>query len=303
MELDHEFTVPVPVGHAWPVLLDVERVAPCMPGATLDSIDDDEFTGRLKVRLGAMTITYRGSARFTGRDESARTVTIEGTGKEARGSGTASATVQAQLHDEGEQTRVTVHTKLNVTGRPAQFGRGILSEVGGKLVKRFADNLAAELARDQKPAEAAGSGDTGAPTAPPITTPAPPVGGPAGAADTPPPAPAAESAATAAPGADTAQDAEANEAGAAEGARVAAESGTGTGAPAGATARAEARPAAPATGSGATAERAPRERRHRPAAEAIDLLEVAGPSIAKRVGPVLAGLAVLWTVWRLLRRK
>ena len=144
MELDHEFTVPVPVDQAWPVLLDVERIAPCMPGATLDSIDGDEFTGRLKVRLGAMTITYRGSARIAGRDESARTVTIDGTGKEARGSGTASATVHAQMHDEGERTRVTVHTKLNVTGRPAQFGRGILSEVGGKLVKRFADNLAEE---------------------------------------------------------------------------------------------------------------------------------------------------------------
>lgn len=301
MELDHEFTVPVPVDRAWPVLLDVERVAPCMPGATLDSIDDDEFKGRLKVRLGAMTITYRGSARFAGRDESSRTVTIEGTGKEARGSGTASATVQAQLHDEGERTRVTVHTKLNVTGRPAQFGRGILSEVGGKLVKRFADNLAEELSRDEKPAAdtaAAGAGD-GTPTAPPtVTTTAPPAGEPAGATGTPSTVPGAETVGETVPDVTAARP---------EDAGIPAESGPGTGAPAATPATpaaAEARPAAPADASGAAAaERAPGERRHRPAAEAIDLLEVAGPSIAKRVGPVLAGLAVLWTIWRLLRRK
>src|SRR4051812_4957543 len=154
MELDHEFTVPVPVEQAWPVLLDVERIAPCMPGATLDSIDGDEFTGRLKVRLGAMTITYRGTARIASRDEKAHTVTIEGSGKEARGSGTAKATVRATLHDEGEQTRVTVHTTLNVTGRPAQFGRNILSEVGGRLIGRFAGNLADEITREEAPAKA-----------------------------------------------------------------------------------------------------------------------------------------------------
>ncbi len=261
MELDHEFTVPVPVDQAWPVLLDVERIAPCMPGATLDSIDDDEFTGRLKVRLGAMTITYRGSARFTKRDESVRTVTIEGTGKEARGSGTASATVHARLHDEGARTRVTVHTTLNVTGRPAQFGRGILSEVGGKLVKRFADNLAEELAREETPAGTAASDDAGG-TDGPAETGTETTSGEG--------APAAEPAAAAAPASGT-------------------EAAEGTGV---------------TTGSGAgAAEQAAAERRQRPAAEAIDLLEVAGPSIAKRVGPVLAGLAVLWTIWRLLRRK
>ncbi|MGH3390900.1 MAG: SRPBCC family protein, partial [Actinomadura sp.] len=148
MELDHEFTVPVSVDRAWSVLLDVERLAPCVPGATLDSIDGDEFTGRLKVKLGAMTITYKGAAKILVADESTHSVTLEGTGKEARGSGTASVTVLAQLHDEGESTRVTVRTELNVTGRPAQFGRNILSEVGGKLIGRFAGALAEELAAD-----------------------------------------------------------------------------------------------------------------------------------------------------------
>src|SRR5689334_4719046 len=184
MELDHEFTVPVPVDQAWPVLLDVERIAPCMPGATLDSVDGDEFTGRLKVKLGAMTITYKGSARIASRDEDAHTVTIEGMGKEARGSGTASATVQAQLHEDGDQTRVTVHTKLNITGRPAQFGRSILAEVGGKLIGRFADNLAKEIASPAgsakateapaSPAEAV-SGNGAPKTVEPAETPAAPV--------------------------------------------------------------------------------------------------------------------------------
>src|SRR5512139_353909 len=150
MELEHEFIVPVPVEAAWSLLLDVERVAPCMPGATLDSVDGEEFAGRMKVRLGAMTITYRGTARIVSADEAARTVTIEASGKEARGSGTASATVRARLDDEGGVTRVTVNTKLNVTGRPAQFGRNILSEVGAKLIDRFAKGLAAELESGEK---------------------------------------------------------------------------------------------------------------------------------------------------------
>lgn len=145
MELDHEFTVPVPVDEAWPVLLDLERVAPCIPGATLDSVEGEEFTGRLKVKVGAMTITYRGSGRIVAADPAEHTVTIEGSAKEARGSGTASATVQANLFEADGATRVTVHTKLNVTGRPAQFGRNLLAEVGAKIIARFAANLAEEI--------------------------------------------------------------------------------------------------------------------------------------------------------------
>ncbi|GAA2450655.1 SRPBCC family protein [Actinomadura vinacea] len=158
MELDHEFTVPVPVDQAWSVLLDVERVAACMPGATLDSVDGEEYAGRLKVKVGAMTITYRGTARITAADESARAVTLEAAAKEARGSGTASATVVSRLHDEGGTTRVAVHTKLNVTGRPAQFGRNILSEVGAKLISRFATALAEELENPSGPATAPAAG-------------------------------------------------------------------------------------------------------------------------------------------------
>ncbi|WP_231335380.1 SRPBCC family protein [Actinomadura graeca] len=173
MELDHDFTVPVPVDQGWNVLLDVERVAACMPGATLDSIDGEEYKGRLKVKVGAMTITYRGTARIVSADESSRTVTLEAGGKEARGSGTASATVQARLHEQEDgTTRVTVRTKLNVTGRPAQFGRNILSEVGSKIIDRFAKALAEELESPsaETPEKAPSAGDT-KPATKPDTTP------------------------------------------------------------------------------------------------------------------------------------
>ncbi|GAA3758554.1 carbon monoxide dehydrogenase subunit G [Spinactinospora alkalitolerans] len=146
--LNNEFTVPVPVERAWAVLLDVERIAPCMPGATLDSVEGDTFTGRVKVKVGPITVTYRGEARFTGKDEAARVVGITANGKEARGTGTASADVTATLREEGSATRVTVQTDLNVTGRVAQFGRGVMADVSAKLVDKFAANLAAELERD-----------------------------------------------------------------------------------------------------------------------------------------------------------
>jgi carbon monoxide dehydrogenase subunit G len=148
MELEHSFTVPVPMDRAWDVLLDVERVAPCMPGATLDSVNGDEITGRIKVKVGPISMTYAGTAKFTERDRDAGVVTLEASGKETRGAGTASASVRSQLEAEGDQTHVTVHTNLNVTGKPAQFGRGVMTEVGGKLIGIFAGNLAAMLAAE-----------------------------------------------------------------------------------------------------------------------------------------------------------
>ncbi|WP_243712815.1 SRPBCC family protein [Actinomadura sp. 6K520] len=267
MELDHDFTVPVPVDQAWSVLLDVERVAACMPGATLDSIEGEEFKGRMKVKVGAMTITYRGSAHIVSADESSRTVTMEASAKEARGSGTAAATVQAKLVDEGDTTRVTVHTKLNVTGRPAQFGRNILSEVGSKIISRFAKALEEEL-------ESSGEQPSGA--------------------------------------------AQAEGAGQAESAGQAAEPETGGGsvteitpesaaAPAAAEASGEAAdaPEAPAEPQAAAAPAAKRERPLRVAREddAIDLLEVAGPSVAKRAVPAVGGLVGLLVAFRLLARR
>ncbi|MCO5969423.1 SRPBCC family protein [Actinoallomurus soli] len=273
MELDHEFTVPVPVDQAWRVLLDVERIAPCMPGATLDAAETDEFTGRLKVRLGAMTVTYRGTARIASRDEEARTVVIEASGKEARGPGTASATVQARLNEDDGRTRVTVHTKLNVTGRPAQFGRGILAEVGGRLIGRFADNLAAELAAEPEETEG-----TGAPAE----------------------ARAEEEAASAAISEEAVGTAAEKESGTAAASPAEATEPAG---PAEATEQAQ---AAPEPVTAARPAEPPARREAAPArreAEPIDLLQVAGPSVVKRVAPVAAALVLLWTVWRLIRRR
>jgi uncharacterized protein len=146
MELKHSFTVPVPLDRAWDVLLDVERVAPCMPGATIDSVEGDEIKGRIKVKLGPVSMTYAGTAQITERDPDARVVTLQASGKETRGAGTAAATIRSELHDQGGQTEVTVHTSLNVTGRPAQFGRGMMADVSAKLIGVFASNLAGMLA-------------------------------------------------------------------------------------------------------------------------------------------------------------
>jgi carbon monoxide dehydrogenase subunit G len=166
MELEHSFTVPVPEARAWEVLLDVERVAPCMPGASLDSVDGDEIKGRIKVKVGPIAMTYAGTAKFTERDAQGHVIVLTASGKETRGAGTASATVRSVLEGQDGQTHVTVHTSLNVTGRPAQFGRGVMAEVGGKLIGIFASNLAemlaAESAGPAEPAEpAAATGTTG----------------------------------------------------------------------------------------------------------------------------------------------
>src|SRR5215472_16369233 len=156
MELEHSFTVPVPKSRAWDVLLDVERVAPCMPGATLDSVDGDEIRGRIKVKVGPISMIYAGTAQIVERDEKAGIVRLDASGKETRGAGTASASVRSLLEDRGKETHVTVLTTLNVTGKPAQFGRGVMNEVGGKLLGIFATNLAAMLAQaDDEPVSGA----------------------------------------------------------------------------------------------------------------------------------------------------
>ncbi len=145
MQLENSFTVPVPIDEAWRVLLDIERIAPCMPGAALDSVDGDDFTGRVKVKLGPINLTYQGKASFIEKDEAAHKAVIDARGKDQRGNGTAAAVVTAKLAAEGAITRVDVLTDLNITGRPAQFGRGVMTDVGNKLLGQFADKLAAQL--------------------------------------------------------------------------------------------------------------------------------------------------------------
>jgi carbon monoxide dehydrogenase subunit G len=160
MELDNSFTVPVPPEQAWDVLLDVKRIAPCMPGATVDEVEGDVINGHIKVKVGPVSLTYRGTATFTERDADTRVVVLEASGKETRGAGTASATVRASLEPDasGNSTLVTMHTTMNVTGRPAQFGRGVMVEVGGKLVDQFAANLATLLGEKGPDGTAAADG-------------------------------------------------------------------------------------------------------------------------------------------------
>jgi carbon monoxide dehydrogenase subunit G len=164
----------VPVEQAWDVLLDVERVAPCMPGATLTSRDGDAFEGTVKVKVGPINLTYGGKAHFASLDEAARVVVIEASGKETRGTGTAKATITCRLVGAGASTEVEVDTDLAVTGKPAQFGRGVLADVSGKLVDQFAGCLSEEIlagtpAASPEVVPAAG----GAPAAPAASTAAP----------------------------------------------------------------------------------------------------------------------------------
>ena len=157
MDLEHSFIIPVPPEQAWQALLDVEQVAPCMPGATVDGFDGEVISGKIKIKVGPVQMTYAGKARFTEKDEATKTVVLEASGKETRGSGTASATIRSSLQDENGQTRVQVRTTMTVTGRPAQFGRGVMAEVGGRIIGKFASNLAAQLSGEGAAAPVAAS--------------------------------------------------------------------------------------------------------------------------------------------------
>lgn len=151
MKLQNTLSIPVPVDEAWKVLLDIERIAPCVPGATLTSHDGDRFGGRVKVKLGPIGLTYSGTVEFLSRDEESRTVVMEASGRETRGGGTAKATVTCELTGGGDATDVLIDTDLAITGRPAQFGRSTLADVAATLIDQFAANLAASLAAPEEP--------------------------------------------------------------------------------------------------------------------------------------------------------
>jgi uncharacterized protein len=145
VELNNEFRVAVPTATVWEVFTDVERVAPCLPGATLLSVDGDDFTGAVKVKVGPITVSYKGVATYQEKDSSAQRIVLKAEGKETRGNGTAAATVTAQLKDEGDATTVVITTDLAISGKAAQFGRGVLADVSGNLIAQFARSLEAEL--------------------------------------------------------------------------------------------------------------------------------------------------------------
>jgi len=174
VQLINSFTVPVPLEEAWSALMNVERVAVCIPGATLDSINGDDFTGRVKVKMGPILLTYLGRGRFVQRSHSDYRAVIEASGKEAKGAGIARAQTTASLVQARAGTDVNVVTELTVTGKAAQFGRGMLEDVSSKIFDQFALALASQLSSERSAdgdAPAERTGTSTAPSAPPRQSP------------------------------------------------------------------------------------------------------------------------------------
>jgi carbon monoxide dehydrogenase subunit G len=137
LNIQDEFRVGVPVEQAWRVFLDVERIAPCMPGAQLQEVEGDEYRGTVKVKVGPITAQYKGTAKIVEADEATRRIVLKADGRDTRGQGNASATITASFAADGDGTRVAIDTDLNVTGKVAQFGRGVMADVSSKLLGQF----------------------------------------------------------------------------------------------------------------------------------------------------------------------
>ena len=146
MKLENEFTVPASIDDAWAVLLDIPRVAPCLPGATVEpGGDDGTYNGTMKVKIGPISASYKGTVKIEDADESAHRVAMRAQAKDARGQGTAAATITSTMEETPEGTKVHVETDMRITGAAAQFGRGVMQDVSAKMMKRFADCLAQEI--------------------------------------------------------------------------------------------------------------------------------------------------------------
>ncbi len=201
MELTHDFTVPAAIDDAWATFMDLERVGSCFPGAVVTSVDESGFAGTVKVKLGPIALQYAGTGEFLERDDAAHRAVIEAKGKDKRGNGTAGATVTVQLAPSGEGTRIDVTTDLSVTGKPAQFGRGVMQDVSDKLLQQFVACIESQFA----PAEPGASADEEPPpdaaagrNAPPAPDAAPAVASTGAPGSAPAVAPAAENAGAAA---------------------------------------------------------------------------------------------------------
>ena len=234
MKIEDQFRVDVGVDEAWKVLLDVERIAPCMPGAQLQEVEGDEYRGIVKVKVGPITAQYKGTAKLAEVDEANRRIVIDASGRDTRGQGNAKASIVVTMRAEGAGTKVDVVTDLSVTGKVAQFGRGVLGDVSSKLMGQFVENLERDVLTT------AGGGDTshaGGPYEQALESVAPP-------------------------------------------------SATGP-------------TAAGASGPTVSTE-GPRRIESREV-EPVDLFEVAGGSVTKRLVPVGIGALVLFVLWRILR--
>jgi uncharacterized protein len=240
MELTNDFRVPLPPAEAWQVLTDIERIAPCMPGAQLQEVEGDEYRGVVKVKVGPITAQYKGAASFVEQDEAGHRAVLRAEGRDTRGQGNASATITATLTPDGDGTAVSIVTDLTVTGKVAQFGRGVLADVSAKLLVQFVECLESTVLADDD-----ADGAAGAAAEEMVEGPGEVLTAPRAVAD------------------------------------------------AEATTAADATPTAP-SGS---------RRIDGPEARPVDLIEAAGGSVAKRVGPAVAVVALLWLLRQLLRRK
>jgi carbon monoxide dehydrogenase subunit G len=249
-KLLNEFTVHRPIDQTWAVLTDVERIAPCLPGAQLEEIEGEIYRGVVKVKLGAISTAFKGQATFVERDDDNHRAVLHGAGRDTTGKGNADATITAQLESiTADTTKCVVETDLHITGKVAQFGRGIMGDVSKKLMAQFAQNLNTML-------DESGSEST--------------------------PEPAPETAGSDAPADDAA-------------APVAAGGAAATGAAAA---------ASTAGSNGASSADIPKVRKiDGPANDPIELSDVAGSAILKRLLPVVGGLIVVLLVLRRLRRR
>jgi len=262
MELTNEFRVALPVERAWAVLTDVERIAPCLPGAQLQEIEGDEYRGIVKIKVGPITAQYKGKATFVSQDADTHVAVLRAEGRETRGQGNANATITATLTPDDGGTSVSVVTDLTVTGRVAQFGRGVLADVSAKLLDQFVDNLEKTVLVDE---------------------PAAPVGPMPGAEDVPPveavgvelqdPIEAVQPDADEVTAPDLASDVDL-----------------------------DAAPDPPPGADPAVAERPVVRKIDSPEPEPVDLLGAAGSPVVRRVGPVLALVAIAWLLKKLLSR-
>ena len=164
MKIEDSFRVDVPVEEAWKVLLDLERIAPCLPGAQLTEVEGDEYRGTVKIKVGPITAQYKGVAQIVEADEANHKVLLKAEGRDTRGQGNASATVTATLVGEGASTTVNIDTDLNITGKVAQFGRGVMADVSSKLLGQFADNLKQDVLAGETPGSSDGAPAPGAET-------------------------------------------------------------------------------------------------------------------------------------------
>ena len=170
MDLNNEFAVPLPIDRAWELLTDVERIAPCMPGAQLTGAEGDTYTGKVLIKLGPVTAQYAGTAAFESKDDATHVAVLRASGRDSRGQGNASALITAALEPQGEQTKVTVHTDLTITGKVAQFGRGVILDVSAKLLNQFVQCLESSLIAETAPATEMAAAETTAAAGAPVAT-------------------------------------------------------------------------------------------------------------------------------------